>query len=153
MRFQVTILATILTLISAGSGIASEIYKWVDDDGQVHYGDRPTGVDTEKRLTIASRPTNPEAVQAEVQARLAAQEARSEAKTEQQKGPTQEELRAEAADRAQKCTTYRERQKRFIESRHLYREDENGERVYLDEAQMDQARQRAQDQVDEYCSS
>jgi hypothetical protein len=41
----------------------------------------------------------------------------------------------------------------MLTSRRLYREDENGERVYLDEAQMQSARDRVQSQVEEYCGA
>ena len=40
---------------------------------------------------------------------------------------------------------------RFVTSRRLYREDEAGERVYLDEAETQAARQRVEDQISEYC--
>ena len=59
----------------------------------------------------------------------------------------------EAQEREQKCVTYRDRLERFTYSRHLYRENENGEREYLDEEEMQAARDQVQDQIDEYCSS
>jgi hypothetical protein len=39
-----------------------------------------------------------------------------------------------------------------LQSRRLYRTDENGERVYLDEAQRQEARQKAEKQITEFCS-
>jgi hypothetical protein len=48
---------------------------------------------------------------------------------------------------------YQERMTRFVQSRHLYREGENGERVFLDESEKSAAEQNVQDQIAEYCNS
>ncbi len=152
MNIKATALALILAVTVTGTASASEIYKWVDEDGGVHYGDRPTGAASEERLTVRSRPTDPEAVQSQVVARLNEQAARAEAQANAPQGPSEEELRAEARERAEKCSTYRQRLEKFTQSRRLYREDENGERVYLDEEQTQAARDRVQNQVEEYCS-
>ena len=68
-------------------------------------------------------------------------------------GPTEEELAAQAAEKKQKCDTYKARLQKFVQSRRLYKADENGERVYLDEEQTQAARERVENQVQEYCSS
>ena len=39
----------------------------------------------------------------------------------------------------------------YTESRRLYREDENGERDYLDDNAREQAEQQVRDLIDEYC--
>lgn len=145
-------IALLLTAASGGSLFASEIYKWTDEEGNVHFGDRPTGAATEERMAIRSRPTDPARVQAQVQARVSASEARAEQEAVGEQGPTPEELAAEARERETKCNMYKERLTSFVQSRHLYRLDENGERVYLDEEEMQQAREEVQDQVEEYCN-
>ena len=152
MNIKATALALILAVTVTGTASASEIYKWVDEDGGIHYGDRPTGAASEERLTVRSRPTDPEAVQSQVVARLNAQTTRAEAEANAPQGPSEEELRAEARERAEKCSTYRQRLEKFVQSRRLYREDESGERVYLDEDEAQAARERVQNQVEEYCS-
>jgi len=152
MNIKATALALILAVTVTGTVSASEIYKWVDEDGGIHYGDRPTGAASEERLTVRSRPTDPEAVQSQVVARLNAQTTMAEAAANAPQGPSEEELRAEARERAEKCSTYRQRLEKFVHSRRLYREDENGERVYLDEDETLAARERVQNQVEEYCS-
>lgn len=59
----------------------------------------------------------------------------------------------EAAQNQKKCESYRARLKTFVESRRLYRQDENGERVYLDEQQTQDARQRVEELIAEHCAS
>lgn len=145
--------ASMLALIAASSVFASEIYKWTDADGNVHYGDRPAGEETVV-VAIASKPTDPSRVQAATEARHKALAARAEAKTAAAaEGPSAEELKAEAADRAQKCATYKAQMQQLVVSRRLYREDENGERVYLDESETLAARERVENQITEYCGS
>jgi len=142
-----------LAMSAAGAVSAGEIYKWTDADGNVHFGDRPSGAATEERLAINSSPTNQEHVRSIVQARNDARAERNEQKAaEEEAEPTAEELRAAEAERKDKCNTYKERLQKFVTSRRLYREDEAGERVYLDEEETLAARARVQEQVLEHCN-
>jgi len=153
MKKPVIEIFAMLSLLVASAAFASEIYKWTDADGNVHYGDRPIGEQVE-RVAIVSRPTDPARVQAMTQARA---EARAETAEQEAllaaERPSEEALQAEARERADKCSTYRERLQKFVTSRRLYREDEDGERVYLDEDETLAARERVEDRIDEYCSS
>ena len=152
-----TTIALILGL-ALSTAATSQIYKWVDAEGNVHYGDRPTGDGTTaqpgvERVAIASSRTNAERVRTGVQARLEREAQRDDARAAEAEAQEEaEKLRAEAEDRANKCTTYRERLERFITSRRLYRVDDSGERTYLDDSQIEAARARVQEQVEEYCS-
>lgn len=153
MRINTTALALLLTIGITGSVCAGEIYKWVDENGNAHYGDRPSGSESEQLVSLKSHRTDPQMVQARVQSRLDQQTAREAALAAQPQGPSDEELRAEKREREEKCSTYRARLERFVHSRRLYREDEAGERVYLDEEETLAARERVQNQVEEYCTS
>ncbi len=96
-------IACLITFVVSASGIAfaNDIYKWTDADGNVHYGDRPTANATEERLAISSGPTNPSRVQARIQARHAASKSAEVAAASEPKGPTKDELRAQAEERRQ----------------------------------------------------
>lgn len=149
------IIATTASLIAfAATNVvfAGDVYKWTDADGNVTYGDRPADGAQPQRMALVSQPTNPARIQAANAARAAARAEAAEAAAAAD-GPSPEDLRAEAAEREQKCASYRQQMLTFATSRRLYREDEAGERVYLDEEQTLAARQRVEDQVTEYCSS
>ena len=153
MPKQLLAVALTLALTAAGTAMAGQVYKWTDEEGNVHFSDTPVDKDAE-RVAIQSRRTNSERVQASVQARAdaAAKVAEEEAAAEAANpGPTAEELQARAEERAQKCNTYRERLTRFVQSRRIYREDENGERVYLSEDEMQEAREEVENLVQKYC--
>lgn len=144
--------ATLILSVALGSAAtAAEIYKWTDEDGNVHYTDKPID-GTSERLDIASSATNNESVQAQTQARLDRQTEAAEAVANLPKAPTAEELRAQDKERSDKCTMYQARLTKFTQSRRLYREDENGERVYLDDADTQKTRDKTEDQVREYCN-
>lgn len=152
MRNQAIITALLLTFVASSGAFAQNIYKWTDDDGNVHYGDIPAGTQAET-VAISSKPTDPQRVQAQTQARVSAQAKAAEEAANAPQGPSPKELKAEADERASKCTQYRQTLQKFVVSRRLYREDENGERVYLDETETQAARDRAEGQVEEYCTS
>ncbi len=151
MKRQFLTLCAAAALAVSGTAMSNEIYKWTDAAGNVHYGDRPNADGRSERINIASRRTNPAAVQARVQAQRDARSARDEAEAEEPKKKTPEERRAEAAERATKCQEHRSRLESYIQSQRLYREDENGERVYLNEQEVQEARNRVQEKVQEFC--
>jgi hypothetical protein len=147
-----TAIIMILTALASGPAFADGIYKSTDEEGNVLYGDRPTGDASEERLAITSKPTDPQKIQEQILARREARAAIDKLAAEEPAGPSEDELLAQAKEREEKCATYKARLQRFLVSRRLYREDENGERVYLDEDETLAARERVQNQVEEYCS-
>ncbi len=153
MRYLAIAVALMLAVTAAGTAVAGDIFKWTDEDGNVHFGDVPVSAESEK-VAIQSRPTNPARVQAMVQSRAdAATKAAEEQAAATPAGPSPEELQAQADARAEKCSKYRAQLQSFVTSRRLYRQDENGERVYLDEEETQAARERAENQVQDYCTS
>ena len=149
MLVKITVFALALSIASIGTLSASEIYKWTDEEGIVHFVDSPTGAAGEEHLAIRSRPTDPARVQAAVQAEADAQTLRAEANAPQ--GPTPEELLAESRARQERCNKYTDRQIQFTNNRRIYRMDENGERVYYDEEEMAAARANVDGLVERYC--
>ena len=151
-KYAITCFAMIVVSVS-GIALANDIYKWTDENGNVHYGDRPSGDASEERMTISSRDTNPAKVQARVQSRYEARDAAEHAAAAEPQGPSEDELRAKAEERREKCDTYKARLQKFVTSRRLYKQGDNGERVYLDEEQTQAARERVENQVQEFCHS
>jgi uncharacterized lipoprotein NlpE involved in copper resistance len=146
--------AITLTLAVSGIAVAGDIYKWVDEDGNVHYGDKPVSNGSE-RVAIESRPTDRARVQSQyqaaAQARAENRDARAQADEEGRKA--EEELRAQADERRQKCEASRATMQKFVTSRRIYTQDESGERVYMDDAQMQAARERVENDINEYCNN
>jgi Domain of unknown function (DUF4124) len=152
-RQKSTACALALAAIAAaapGAVAAGDIYKWTDENGVVHFGDRPSGDDSETVIALSTESGSPAPAPEPVRT-ASAVPAATAAAAPAPAGPTEEELRAEAEKRAEKCALYKERLQKFVTSRRLYRQDENGERVYLNEEETLAARAKVQEQVLEYC--
>ncbi len=143
----------VMAMTIASGATANEIYKWTDAEGNVYYEDRPSGAETEERLSMTYRPTNNSTVQKRVDRRVEAQTARHEAETVAA-AAQQESADNAAADAARqaRCDSSRARLESYLQSRRMYRTDADGQRVYLDDAQRQEARQKAEEQISEFCS-
>ncbi len=159
-RKKLTTTVAAAFLLVASTSFASEIYRVTDENGNVQYSDRPTFVETEERVAIASARTDTAAARAHMEQRYslnqpaeepAAQNAIPEEIVEEEE-MTRAERAAEQRERAQKCQQYRARLDTFENSRRLYRENDSGEREYLEEGEVAEARERVQDLVNEYCN-
>lgn len=148
-----TALLILIAAAAATSGaVAGEIYKYTDADGNVYFVDRPTGQPSEERLDIISSRTNDASVRASVQARLDRQAEREAARTRAaEQAQSAAEAAAEAERRAEQCASHRARMEAYLRSTRLYREDASGERVYLDEQQILDARAKLQEKIQETC--
>ena len=151
MRYQAVAVALMLAVTAAATGLAGDIYKWTDKEGNVYFSDHPGGEETE-RLEIQSRPTDPARIQSMSQARIESRaRAAKEKAAAKAAAPSAEEIQAIADERAKKCSTYRAQLQTYITTRRIYHEDESGERVYLDEEEMRTVRERIENQVQEFC--
>jgi len=143
----------VLAITASNSGLANEIYKWTDNEGNVHYEDRPTGSATEERMALTYHRTNSDALNNRITSRAKTEATRQEARTaaaeEEKSAETQA---ADAAAKQKKCDSYRARLQTFVQSRRLYRQNDDGEREYLDDQQTQEARQRVEELIAENCS-
>ena len=133
----------------AWSGMAGAVvYKWVDAQGKVQYGDRP-----------------PDGVHAEVVELLGTHVARAAPaakpsdsappKTANQNDEAVKKAVSEDVEqaRAKECAEAQDRYKKLIDGRHLYTTGPNGERQYLTSDQIDAQRLTAKQDVDAACNS
>ena len=148
---KTAILFTTAAFVFSASAVAGEIYKWVDEDGNVHYEDRPTGDDVE-RVAVVSNNTSNSSVQAGIDRRRAYEASQADARSAREEEKRKaEEVAKIAAEREQKCADSRARMERYLQARRLYKEDEQGGREYLDDEQVMEARAQAQEDIQAYC--
>jgi len=141
------------SVLCASTALASDIYRYTDENGNTIYVDRPTGKPGETRLSVSSLDTDFSAVQARVQTRHDAAAAKAERAAEEgDKELTRGEKRAAAAANEQKCQGYRTQLESFVTARRLYRDDANGERVYLNEEESQASRDRMEALIRENCN-
>lgn len=135
-----------LTGVPAGA----QVYKWTDSDGKVHYGDRPPGAGQESdsvTLTPAPGRDADHAARSLKRRRLLGAFEAEQAEREQAEAEAAEARRArtERCDRARRVLASYER------ANLLYSQDEDGERVYLDDEQRRRAVADARSWIAEHC--
>lgn len=141
------------------SALASEIYRYTDEEGNVHFTDRPPGDSEVERMAIVSRPTDDAAVRQRYDAQFgeaAASEAEALAdmavEEEAEKPKTRNDYLVEAEQRRERCAEAQAKLEMLEAARRVYREDaDSGERTYLDEPQIDEARAQARELVAQNC--
>jgi len=145
--------AALAITISTGA-FADDIYKWTDKNGNVHYEDRPSGDPSEQRLQLSYNRTNAKSVRGRVQHQQDVANTRREAREEADAAErTAADERVAAEQKLAQCELYRAKLKTMLESRRVYRENEAGERTYLDEAQRAEARTKAEKLIKKTCGN
>jgi len=151
------LIRTGLTVLGAVAFLAmpafADVYMWRDGDGTVHYGDKP-GSEDAKKLDIETRPTDRATVAKRFEQRQTARTESNAAMAEQRMQADQQaaDAAAEREQKAARCEEARERLRSYVNSRRLYRLDESGERQYLDDAEIAEARAKAEEAVTENCN-
>jgi hypothetical protein len=130
-------------LFCSGLCSAANVYKWVDAQGKVQYGDRPPdGVNAELVPMLSSHATS-------LPQRTAVAATPSSPSNDAAKQAVRDDVEA---TRAKQCIEAKERYKKYVESRRLYKTDDSGQRVFLTGQEIDAARLSAKRDVDETCS-
>lgn len=128
---------------------AAQVYKWVDEKGTTHYGERPP--QGRKAQEIDQRLANPGADPGKAaqpdwnEKELEFRRRRIEAEQAQ----TLREQQQAANRRA--CNDARDQLAQMKTARGIYRLDENGERVYQSDAERQASMARLQAQIAERC--
>lgn len=137
-------------LLSASLALAGGVFKWTDAEGNVHYGDRPAAGPGSVAVRVSTKAGRLASPVARVQAKPAAANS-SETTPQPTKAELRKKAREEAAARATRCQEAKDRLQSYVQSQRLYRLDDAGERVYLDEEQIQAARDTVQERVEENC--
>ena len=143
------LLLTVLMAAAPGLATSASVYKWTDENGVTHFGDRqPTGRNAEQ-VNVRSGTIQGAGVQ-----RRSAQEQLDELQEQQAAEQQQrEESAVEEARRKQReanCNTARSNLE-VINSNARIRVEENGETRYLSPEEIEQQRQKFQEIADENC--
>lgn len=141
-------------LVHTGQALAGDVYKYVDDRGNTMYTDKPMP----GAVRVSAGVQRPEEAQ---QRSFAAQQTANTNQVNavnQRAAENQSNQRVAAqvakdleASRAERCKKARDQYESSLNSRRIYRENAKGEREYLDEKQMAQARVDSLKEVEAIC--
>jgi len=157
-----TFIAAAMTLALMASLAQADVWRWKDAQGKWHYSDVPVEgaqlIKSTNRIPPAQPAAAPEpGSEGETSAappvdRFAASNAAisDQLATEATARQVQDDLRKKRAEQCKEATA---RYEKSIAARRLYREDKDGQRVYLSEAELDRARIDARTDRDTACGS
>jgi hypothetical protein len=142
-----------LALLATGA-YGGQVYRSTDANGNVVYSDRPTEKSEPVFISVpgTGRPGNPitprdtKAAAGNTQASNGQTNASGDSKSAKPQTPAEKE-----AERAKNCATARERKTTYDQSHRLFKAGANGDRVYLSDGEIDEARARAAADVGTWC--
>ncbi len=134
---------------------AETVYKWVDEDGQVHYGSRPDNKDA-KKIEIKNRyiDSGNSSAPLSAQERVDKQKRFLNALDAENKSISDEKRKKkeQAELKITRCNASRDQLRRYENSGALYDLDEKGNRILLNKKQYEQAMKQAQARVEKWCN-
>lgn len=146
------LLVLLLLVVWTASASAAGVYKWVDEQGRVHYGERPPARTQAQEIAVKQAPPPPmpaedEAARRDNQQRLlrAFEEEREQKKAQKQKSQEEE------AKRERQCAVARDRVRRYETAARVYDLDEQGNRRILSDEERAVTEQRARQEVARWC--
>jgi len=160
-RILMTLLLAGLTAVAG----AETVYKWIDSSGQIHYTDLPPRQADAKVLDVFEQETGNLDDGSEEGSDDSYDDGTDDPGDEQSSQPSgsttpppskvSDAMLAAARNDAERvkveqCKLVQDRYKQYLEARRLFREVD-GKRVYLTDKELDEARARAKQAVDEYC--
>lgn len=157
----------------------AEIYKWVDKDGTVKYTDTPPPTGVKSLSTIGKKTAAPTAqapspetpqvtpgTNAKPQTPGAAKvdslgksdntspeaQAKKKRELEEIAKKNKAELEAQAKKKELNCATARTNYQTYSQGGRIYKTNEKGERIYVDEKDLAEGAAQAQRDMQEYCN-
>ena len=145
-------------LLAAAAG--AQTYKWVDQDGKVRYGDVPPPGVNATRLKPLPRGSAPEAAASETAAAakkdakpLTPEEAFRKRQEDASKDrDKQAQAEQQAQQKRQNCAQAQEALRSLETGQRIQRTDKQGERYYLEDAEIAKETARARQAVQQWCS-
>ena len=141
--------ATLIALLVALLFVAGAVYKWVDDQGNVHYSDKPPPGRESRLVTLTPGPTAEQKAQAEQRLQSIRESAQREATAheaerahELQQQAAQDSQNAAAALAVQVCADARVQRMTLDLQVPVYRRGPGGERIFMADADRPAAKKR-----------
>lgn len=133
---------------------ASGVYKWVDEQGRVHYGEKPPARVQAQEMQLKTAPVDDTPIEDDDAARSDQAQRLLRAYDEERalKKEQQQKSREEQAKRERNCALARDRVRRYETAGGLYNLDKDGSRRTLSDAERAASERRAQEDVARWCN-
>ena len=142
-------------LLGAGLAHAQPMYKWVDEKGTTHFSQSPPPDDGKTKATkvepkVTPPSSSPDTASRDSPEKWRAQEAEFK-RRQLERGQREEAEGRNQAKRAQACETARRRVAFLTNTHRIYRDNPDGSRTWMTDAQREQEMDKARDVVKEAC--
>lgn len=138
---RLLLIATLLPALAT-----AEIYRWTDEQGRVHFGQRPVA----GAEPVQVRPQVVERDEHTREREVRTQRFYDARREEQQQAAAT--AAAQRAERASECQDLRRRLAQIPEGFSYYRTDANGERIYYSDEETDTARRQLRERIAQRCT-
>ena len=152
MKTPFLVLVSLLLVTSA----QAEVYRWVDDQGRVHFGDRAPQQGQAQALGMAE--SEKQAPAQSDEAFLQAQKLRQQRITQvladerQAKEKAKAEQQAKLEEHKKKCAKFAKQLSYFEPGTQFYEENDDGSRRYMSGKESDDYLDELRKQYDEHCA-
>lgn len=136
-------------LLLVAQGSTAEVYRWVDQQGQVHFEDRSRSQSASGTRSYKPTPSAPDSHQQRMDRTrklINAYQAERQQQREERGKREQERER-----RKRNCAIARDNLEQYRNHGSIYRLDDNGERVYYSEQEREALLQRGRAAVEKWC--
>ncbi len=141
-----------LLILAAPVAAHAGVYKWVDENGKVHYGDQPQSTQPSVEMNVDITTPEPSHVEDEL-SREEKRERLLQAMEEDrlEKREKREKQKSDMEKNRQKCNRYRDRMRHYERASGLYKLDKDGNRVYMSDGERASATKKLQARIKKYC--
>ena len=141
------------SLMAPVAPLHAAVYKWVDENGQVHYGERPDKAARAEKLNLPELPaTEPriskEAIEID---RLNREEARARAREQAARQPKPVKPKIPPAEKRRLCRQARGDLQTILSRGRMREINNKGEYIYLSEEQRQQRIRATRQRIKRYC--
>lgn len=134
------------------SGVHAEVYKWVDESGAVHYGDKPTSGSQEVQVQQQEKPSAAmkETTETRDEKRQRIADMLEEDRIDKNK--KEEKKKYERERKKRECNRLKDHQRHVENAGGLYKLDKDGNRVFMSKEQRDKSEQALRKRIQKNCS-
>ncbi|MDX1695120.1 MAG: DUF4124 domain-containing protein [Ketobacteraceae bacterium] len=153
MKMVISSVLSLVTLLTWCGTAQAEVYRWTDENGKVHFGDRPPGHVDAETLDMPESRSSPAVPAVTDEQRLERHRRLVEALEEERKLKEQE--KQEQKEKEEKLAAYCQRLLGEVKDseriNRYYRYNEQGERTYMSDDEADSYREKIRSTYEKRC--
>lgn len=144
---------TLSLILAASSGWAREVYKWVDENGQIHYGEAPQG-DNAQSITLKSGPakeSGPHGTASTETLKNVSEELKKKREEREKQNAGAADSKKQDEEKARRCKNLNDHLKNLTDGLRIVNRDANGEIIVMSDEDRQKDIATTQKRIQEEC--